>query len=104
MLELESLYYTSHDGSVRDLSVLDECVARNSAESLRKALGIPDHRISVVIRELPVAFCRSVFQQWYNHRSTSSEGFPINWNTLIKALKKAGLSDVAKDVNNILLQ
>ena len=104
MLELETMYSANSEGRSMEVSVLDECESSNLGEELRKALGIPDDRISVVIRKMPMAYCRAVFQQWYNGGSTSSKGYPINWVTAIAALKTAGLTDVAEQVNNIILK
>lgn len=96
MLELETLYWKDKDGTLKKVSILDECVERNLAEDLRIALGIPDTKISTIIRKRPMAFCRSVFQQWYNDGSTSSDGYPVNWKTLLRVLDKVGLKDAAK--------
>lgn len=104
MVELESMYWKDSDGTARYVSVLDECVSKNSAEDLRKALGIPDNKISMVIHQIPMAFCRSVFQQWYNYGSTSTKSYPINWVTVMRALGEVGLNDVAKKVNTVLLK
>lgn len=95
MLELEALYWTDSEGNAQEVSILDECVSRKSPENLRKSLGVPNSKISIVIRQLPMAFCRSVFQQWYNEASTTPEGYPITWTTLLRALRNVGLNGVA---------
>lgn len=103
MLELDALYWVDKNGITNNVSIVDACVEKELAEELRKALGIPDYRLTSFVREMPAAFCRAVFQQWYNERSTTSRGYPINWITLLKALDEVGLKDVAKKAHTALL-
>lgn len=102
MHELEILHWKDKSGMTYDVSILDACAEKRLAENLKKALGIPDDKITTFVRSTPMAFCRAVLQQWYNYGSITAQGYPINWITLMKALNEVGLKDVAKKANAAL--
>lgn len=104
MIELNSMKWRDSDGTIREVSIIDECTTQNLGEDFRIIFGIEEYKMSQLVRKLPSAFCRAVLQRWYTEGSSPLEAYPIGWKGLLLALDKLHLKDLSKKVETALLQ
>ena len=97
LLELDLL-----KGRTKTVSIINNAAYR--WEILATRLNLEGNDIKRIDRDThlqSVNACRNVLIEWLGGKDRVRK--PITWETLIEALKEANLSELAKDVQEILL-
>ena len=87
------------DGNGKTVKVIEQAAAK--WERVATRLYFESHDISRIKKDNPLQSfeaCQTVFIEWLNGKGRK----PISWETLIKALKEADLSELAADLEVVL--
>ena len=87
-------------GKSKTVTIIDSVASKWDKLAIRLYFGGEDiRRIQRSSQHQSDTACRNVFIDWLGGNGRE----PITWETLIEALKEAGLTELAKDARDILL-
>ncbi len=85
---------------IEEVSIMKKCVENQLAEKIKEKLKLPDELIHARVREIPLLYCRSVFQVWLIYGSSPPNAYPKTWSVLMNVLNDIGLDGLVKQIKN----